>query len=131
MAEVIPFPSTSKDSSNASPTAYADDLSFMRKLSRSERKGKLYGIDFWDVKPSGNLGNDSRLGKKYAHELLAYVVAHPTNGNLYLFSHTVAFIHERAAEEGRRLNGVELGFIKAVGIHAVLATAAGIPDQGL
>jgi hypothetical protein len=131
MAEVIPFPAQPKGCSNTSPTAYADDLSFMKKLSRSERKGKLYGIDYWDVKPSGNHDNDWSQGKKYAHELLSYVAAHPTYGHLYLFSHTVAFIHDRAAEEGRRLNGVELGFIKAVGIHAVMATAAGIPDQGL
>ena len=103
----------------------------MRRLSRSERKGKLYGIDYWDVKPSGNLDADWSRGKQYAHELLAYVAAHPTYGNLSLFHWTVGAIHDKAIEEGRRLNGVELGFLRSVGVHAVAGALAGLSDQGL
>src|SRR5690606_21184801 len=122
-AEVIAFPTGPKAAQAPGPAAYADHLSFMRKLSRSERKQRGIGIDMWDVTPTGDLDSDGRLGRQFARELLAYIVANPSYGNLCLFQWTVCAIHDKAREEGRELNTVELGFMKSFGNHAVVAAA--------
>ncbi|MEJ6849528.1 hypothetical protein V3589_25365 [Sinorhizobium fredii] len=72
---------------------YVQALSFM-----DLRQPRGSGVKFWNVEPTGVYGEDCLRGKECARELLDYVAAHPTNGNMYLLSWIVCDMASRGVD---------------------------------
>lgn len=92
----------------------ADDLSFLKK--RKPRGGG--GIDYWNVKPSGDHYLDFARGKELALEYLSYIGQHPTIGNSNLLPMIVSSMLEKHVDG--RLSGVAKGFIQGINDAAMI-----------
>ena len=96
------------------PIHYAEALSFVERL-----KPRGSGLNHWAVKPTGNYTRDNELGTKIAWELLRFVGANFTNGNVTLLQCVVGDMMRNMHSEGRdRFNPVELGFLSTFGQFA-------------
>jgi len=96
------------------PIHYAEALSFVER-----RKPRGSGINHWAVKSGGDREQDWERGSELAWELLRFVGANFTYGNVTLFQCVVADMMRNAHEEGRRdPNGLELGFLSTFGKFA-------------
>jgi hypothetical protein len=90
---------------------HADVLSFMKR-----RKPKGSGIDYWAVKSSGSYSRDYETGRVLGGEYLAFIGRYPTVGNATLLNCIVREMAERG-----QIGGLEIGFLRCVNEHAMVA----------
>ena len=92
-----------------------DALSFIER-----RKPMGSGFNYWDVKPSGNYGEDCDTGHALAEEYLAYIGTNPTYGNGTLLT---CIVHEMIdqAKDGHPWSGVHVGFLAGINRYAMAA----------
>jgi hypothetical protein len=96
-------------------TGSPDDLSFVTRKDAG-------GLDYWNVESAGSYGADCKLGHRLGQEFLAYIGAHPTNGNVTLLGMVAASMVDNAIE-GHRVLGAEIGFMHEVSGYATAMAA--------
>lgn len=108
-SNVVPlFPSAPK------PVHYAEALSFVERL-----KPKGSGINHWAVKSTGKYEADAERGREIAWELLRFVGANMTYGNVTLLQSVIGDMMRNIQSEGRqRFNATELSFLDTFGKFA-------------
>lgn len=120
MGTVIQFEQVKRASKHlrTSPPHETDVLSFMRRRKRNEGGG----IDYWNVKPTGNYVDDCATGQQLGAEYLAFIGEWPTVGNGTLLGCIVSDMMKRAAK-GEAWSGVHLGFLSRVNEYAMVTAA--------
>lgn len=86
------------------------DLPFVK--DKPGASGRL----FWDVKPNGNYGDESLIGKAYALDALQYMLSQDYTP---LLPWIVADMPARAAR-----SGIEVGFLSTIASYAAYGAAA-------
>lgn len=117
MGTVVQFEQVERVSKHlrTSPPHETDVLSFMRRRKKSEGGG----IDYWNVKPTGNYVDDCATGKRLAAEYLAFVGEWPTVGNGTLLGCIVHDMMERSLN-GEPWSGVHFGFLGEINHCAMM-----------
>ncbi|MCT7375466.1 hypothetical protein [Chelativorans salis] len=97
----------------------ADDLSFMAR-----RKPIGRGVDYWRIHGADSYSGEWEAGAILADEYLAYVGAHPTNGNANLLHCIVEGMFQRPEVQRKgMLTGIEMAFLKRLN-DVLLSVAA-------
>jgi hypothetical protein len=102
-----------------------DNLSFFRRATRAEVEAGAMPLIFWSVQPSGNYLQDVERGHAIAEEMLAFLVAAPTNGNLTMLSSMLNDM-QRFADMSHR--GLFVGFGSVVAKFALIGATIVGPD---
>ena len=114
MSDIVNLDEARKEREGLLAPPPPEALSFVSK--RSDDRG---GFNYWDVEPTGLYANDCATGTALAVEYLAFIGAHPTNGNATLLTFIV-----RDMVEQKAWSGVHAGFLACIN-RVTMAAAVG------